>query len=278
MQFRVLAKSFSALGLFVRCPFLPFFGLVLFVCLAPLWPVLFRRLFQVTSHHLFHLSFFVYFSRFRDRWQLPQGVRVTKKRRVNNSAAAASFARIASRALWSVVASVLAWSAWAWCAAGATGWPTPPSPCRSCARPTALSPWAGPGRCGGLLRREAVLPEFVAVRGARLVPEGFAGRDAGPGRLPCRWDHIVLGISARSHVDAATLRCALERMDAAWPEGKERMAKLSVNAMIGLWAEVVYSVRSSSSELHGVGADFSQAFAYEGGTVLPPHPRRGPRL
>ena len=48
------------------------------------------------------------------------------------------------------------------------------------------------------------------------------------------------------------------------------MAKLSVNAMIGLWArstEVVYSVRSSSSELDGAGADFSQAFAYEGGMV-----------
>ena len=85
----------------------------------------------------------------------------------------------------------------------------------------------------------------------------------------CRWDHIVLGISARSHVDAATLRRALERMDAAW-QGEEHMAKLSVNAMIGLWArstEVVYSVRSSSSELDGAGADFSQAFAYEGGTV-----------
>ena len=86
----------------------------------------------------------------------------------------------------------------------------------------------------------------------------------------CRWDHIVLGISARSHVDAATLRRVLERMEAAWPEGEERMAKLSVNAMIGLWArstEVVYSVRSSSSELDGAGADFSQAFAYEGGMV-----------
>ena len=40
---------------------------------------------------------------------------------------------------------------------------------------------AGPGLCGGLLRREAVLPQSVAVRGA-LVPEGFA--NAGPGRLP----------------------------------------------------------------------------------------------
>ena len=120
---------------------------------------------------------------------------------------------------------------------------------------------AGPGLCGGLLRREAVLPESVAVRGARLVPEGFAAMlDLGV----CRWDHIVLGISARSHVDA------LERMDAAWPEGEEHMAKLSVNAMIGLWARstvVVYSVRSSSSELDGAGADFSQAFAYEGGMV-----------
>ena len=67
----------------------------------------------------------------------------------------------------------------------------------------------------------------------------------------CRWGHIVLGISARSHAGAA-----------------ERVAKLSVNAMIGLWArstEVVYSVRSSSSKLGGAGTDFSQAFAYEGG-------------
>ena len=68
-------------------------------------------------------------------------------------------------------------------------------------------------------------------------------------------------------MDAATLWRALERMDAAWPEGEEHMVKLSVNAMIGLWArstEVVYSVRSSSSELDGAGADFSQAFAWRG--------------
>ena len=46
------------------------------------------------------------------------------------------------------------------------------------------------------------------------------------------------------------------------------MAKLSVNAMIGLWArstEVVYSVRSSSSELDGAGAR----------TSLRPSPTRG---
>ena len=52
-----------------------------------------------------------------------------------------------------------------------------------------------------LLRREAVLPEFVAVRGARLVPKVLlaAMLDLGV----CRWDHIVLGISARSHVAGA---------------------------------------------------------------------------
>ena len=127
---------------------------------------------------------------------------------------------------------------------------------------------------------DGVLPDWALWRDARqsclnLLPY------VGPGWYPkvslaamlelgvCRWDHIVLGISARSHVDAARLRRALERMDAAW-QGEEHMAKLSVNAMIGLWArstEVVYSVRSSSSELDGAGADFSQAFAYEGGMV-----------
>ena len=82
----------------------------------------------------------------------------------------------------------------------------------------------------------------------------------------CRWDHIPLGIYARGHVGAATLRRALERMDAAWPEGEEHMAKLSV----GLWArraDVVYSVRSSSCQLDGPGADFTQSFCYGEGSV-----------
>ena len=112
------------------------------------------------------------------------------------------------------------------------------------------------------------------VRSPKLPPLVFEAQTCAKDAMlelgVCRWDHIVLGISARSHMDAATLRRALERMDAAWPEGKEHMAKLSVNAIIGLWArstEVVYSVRSSSSELDGAGADFSQAFAYEGGMV-----------
>ena len=78
----------------------------------------------------------------------------------------------------------------------------------------------------------------------------------------CRWDHIVLGISARSHVAA---RAGAHGRRIARRRGAHGQA-----AMIGLWArstEVVYSVRSSSSELDGAGADFSQAFAYEKGIV-----------
>ena len=67
-----------------------------------------------------------------------------------------------------------------------------------------------------------------------------------------------LGISARSHRDAATLRRALERMDAAWPEGEEHMAKLSVNAMIGLWARTTEVVHCAAAGnfllLLGLGA------------------------
>ena len=105
-----------------------------------------------------------------------------------------------------------------------------------------------------------VLPDLGFVEGCcdarqsclNLLPYRF--------RWPRCWTwasagpHCV-GISARSHVDAATLRRAPWTL---W-QGKEHMAKLSVNAMIGLWArstEVVYSVRSSS-ELDGAHADFS---------------------
>ena len=49
----------------------------------------------------------------------------------------------------------------------------------------------------------------------------------------CRWDHIVLGISARSHVEAATLRRALERMDAAWPETQRERDDRPVGAQRG---------------------------------------------
>ena len=45
-------------------------------------------------------------------------------------------------------------------------------------------------------------------------------------------------------------------MERAWPDGEEHYAKLSVNALIGLWArnmDVVYTMRSSQKELDGYG-------------------------
>ena len=73
-------------------------------------------------------------------------------------------------------------SAWTWCAQ-ANGL-APAHPCSADGVEPAWALWR-------LLRREAVLPEPVAVRGARLVPEGFAGRDAGPGRCCPRLSKLV---------------------------------------------------------------------------------------
>ena len=76
---------------------------------------------------------------------------------------------------------------------------------------------------------DGVLPDLGFVEGCcdAVLPERRTSLAAMLDLGVCRCDHIVLGISARSHVDAATLRRALERMDAAWPEGEEHMAKLA---------------------------------------------------
>ena len=63
---------------------------------------------------------------------------------------------------------------------------------------------------------------------------------------------------------------ALEAMEDAWPEGEEHMAKLSVNALIGLWArnqELVYSMRTSNHELDGQGCQWRQTFTDAAGKV-----------
>ena len=130
------------------------------------------------------------------------------------------------------------------CAVAATVWPTHPSRCPSFAPRTAWSPWSRGGcRTWATCRdaRASGRAAAAAVCGPWLVPQSFHCRDAGDGRVP-------LG----------------------WPEGEEHMAKLSVNAMIGLWArraDVIYSVRSSSCQLDGPGADFTQSFCYGEGSV-----------
>ena len=93
-----------------------------------------------------------------------------------------------------------------------------------------LCPADGVGPVDGVLRRKTVLPSLLPLVGPGWYPKVLLA--ATLDLNVCRWNHIVLGISARSHVNAATLRRALEQMDKAWFKGKKHMAKLSVNAIL----------------------------------------------
>ena len=60
------------------------------------------------------------------------------------------------------------------------------------------------------------------------------------------WADFEWSLDATAHVSPDCLARALEIMERAWPEGEEHMAKLAVNALIGLWArckDVFYSAR-----------------------------------
>ena len=74
----------------------------------------------------------------------------------------------------------------------------------------------------------------------------------------CCWDHIVLGISARTHVDAATARAGAHGRRLARGQGAHGQAQRERDDRpVGAQHGVVYSVRSSSSELDGADTDFS---------------------
>ena len=98
---------------------------------------------------------------------------------------------------------------------------------------------AGPGLCGGLLQR--------CRTWARLVPEGFAGRDAEPGRLP-------LGPHRVGHLRAGSTACAA----AAGRRGRGLLPSLRLRGG------------------HGVGLRLRQKATEQ--RHLPPHPRRGAGL
>ncbi|CAE7440495.1 unnamed protein product, partial [Symbiodinium microadriaticum] len=56
---------------------------------------------------------------------------------------------------------------------------------------------------------------------------------------------------------------ALQQMEAAWPEGEEHYAKLSVNALIGLWArnmDLIYTMRTSNHQFDGSGCQHRELF------------------
>ena len=56
---------------------------------------------------------------------------------------------------------------------------------------------------------------------------------------------------------------ALQQMEAAWPEGEEHYAKLSVNALMGLWArnmDLIYTMRTSNHQFDGSGCQHRELF------------------
>ena len=53
------------------------------------------------------------------------------------------------------------------------------------------------------------------------------------------WADFEWSLDATAHVSPDCLARALEIMERAWPETEEHMAKLAVNALIGLWAPQV---------------------------------------
>ena len=78
------------------------------------------------------------------------------------------------------------------------------------------------------------------------------------------WDDFKYSLDATAHVTAECFRRALDVMEQAWPDGEEHYAKLSVNALIGLWArnmDVVYNVRTSQNELDGYGCQERRSFS-----------------
>ena len=82
------------------------------------------------------------------------------------------------------------------------------------------------------------------------------------------WDDFEWSLDATAHVSPDCLAGALEIMERAWPEGEEHMAKLSVNALIGLWArskDVFYSMRTSNHEVDGRGCQYQQVFVDDQG-------------
>ena len=77
------------------------------------------------------------------------------------------------------------------------------------------------------------------------------------------WADFEWSLDAAAHVSPDCLARALEIMERAWPEGEEHMAKLAVNALIGLWArskDVFYSMRTSNHEVDGRGCQYQQVF------------------
>ena len=75
------------------------------------------------------------------------------------------------------------------------------------------------------------------------------------------WQDFKWSLEATAHVVQEAMAAALNDMERAWPDGEEHYAKLSINALIGLWArnqDRVYSMRTSNHSLDGNGCQCQQ--------------------
>ena len=108
---------------------------------------------------------------------------------------------------------------------------------------------------------------------ARLpsVGEGWCAKPACAHMLEAgvaTWQDFLWSLDATAHVDPSCLAWALRKMEEAWPE--EHLAKLSVNALIGLWArnvDLVYLMRTSNNQLDGHGCQRRQTFVDAAGQM-----------
>ena len=148
-------------------------------------------------------------------------------------------------------------------AAGRTGWPTLASPFLSSVPSTASCPPGGRA-CDG---RRGLLDRLPYVgRGWYSKPACAEMLDSGL----AQWRHFRWSLEATAHVDQRWLEQALQTMEEAWPEGEEHMAKLSINALVGLFArnlDLVYSMRTSNHQVDGEGCSWRQTFTDAAGRM-----------
>ena len=98
------------------------------------------------------------------------------------------------------------------------------------------------------------------------VGEGWYAKPAAAYMLEkgiATWSDFAWSLDATAHVDQESVTQALQQMEAAWPEGEEHYAKLSVNALIGLWARnmnLIYTMRTSNHQFDGSGCQHRELF------------------
>ena len=96
------------------------------------------------------------------------------------------------------------------------------------------------------------------------VGEGWYAKPAAAYMLEkgiATWSDFAWSLDATAHVDQESVTQALQQMEAAWPEGEEHYAKLSINALIGLRnMDLIYTMRTSNHQFDGSGCQHRELF------------------